>query len=136
MPNQDTKELRLLTTHQVAELLGLKPQTLALWRTQDKGPKFVKLGKAVRYRLSDWEPFIDSHGQEGEGDEEGRLHWKLAGLFVKMGPPNSTLVWSAMDYRVSDLEKSEGRLEIVDGEGQRWHLIDNSEFMREILGFI
>jgi predicted DNA-binding transcriptional regulator AlpA len=32
--------------------------TLANWRSQDRGPRYVKIGRAVRYRLADiveWE---------------------------------------------------------------------------------
>ncbi|MFX0546121.1 helix-turn-helix transcriptional regulator [Roseovarius sp. S1116L3] len=45
---------KLLTTKEAAILLRLSPQTLEKWRTQGRGPKFVKLeSKAVRYRYGD-----------------------------------------------------------------------------------
>jgi hypothetical protein len=34
--------------------------TLRSWRSQGRGPKFIKVGKLVRYRLSDVEAFMDS----------------------------------------------------------------------------
>lgn len=43
----------LLTTSQVAQRLGLSPGTLTNWRSLKIGPHFKKLGKVVRYRLSD-----------------------------------------------------------------------------------
>jgi predicted DNA-binding transcriptional regulator AlpA len=47
-----------LTTREVAEMLGLKPDTVKIWRMQGKGPKWQKVGtKAVRYSLTavnDW----------------------------------------------------------------------------------
>jgi predicted DNA-binding transcriptional regulator AlpA len=51
---------KLLTRQQAAELLGLRPQTLAAWALTGKNLPVVKLGeKAVRYRLSDVQAFID-----------------------------------------------------------------------------
>lgn len=48
----------LLDTRQVAELLGIQPQTLELWRQKGDGPIFIKIGRLVRYRLEDVEAFI------------------------------------------------------------------------------
>jgi len=41
--------IKLLTTEQVAEILGVKPGTLRIWRIQGKGPHFRKIGALVRY---------------------------------------------------------------------------------------
>ena len=47
-----TERDRLLTTAQVAELLTIREQTLALWRsTGQHGLPFIRCGRAVRYRL-------------------------------------------------------------------------------------
>lgn len=49
----------LLVPDQAAEFLGLKPKTLAKDRcTREIGIPYVKLGRSVRYRLSDLEKFI------------------------------------------------------------------------------
>ena len=51
----------LLTESQVAALLGVKPHTLAVWRSTRKVPLlFVKVGKAVRYRRVDVELFLQA----------------------------------------------------------------------------
>ena len=46
----------LLDNEQTAALLGIKPNTLEIWRCRGKGPEFVKMGDApqapVRYRRS------------------------------------------------------------------------------------
>ncbi|QGY40913.1 helix-turn-helix domain-containing protein [Pseudodesulfovibrio cashew] len=42
-----------LTTHEAAEFLSLSPQTLELWRHNSEGPRYVKLGRAVRYAVAD-----------------------------------------------------------------------------------
>lgn len=52
---------QLLTEKQVAERLGLNVGTMQQWRFQGKGPKYYKFSpKAIRYRLSDVEQFIDN----------------------------------------------------------------------------
>jgi predicted DNA-binding transcriptional regulator AlpA len=38
---------------EVAAAIGVKPQTLAAWRNRGEGPRFVKVGKLIRYRTSD-----------------------------------------------------------------------------------
>ena len=46
----------LLTNEQTADLLGIKPNTLEIWRCKGKGPVFIKLGahpsSPIRYQLS------------------------------------------------------------------------------------
>jgi len=48
---------RLMSRKEVADYLGLSPQTLARWAWLKTGPKFSKLGKYARYRqkdVTDW----------------------------------------------------------------------------------
>lgn len=52
---------KLMTSDEVAERWGIKPETLKAWRHYGKGPKFVKIGRSVRYKLSDIEAFEKSH---------------------------------------------------------------------------
>ena len=52
---------RLIDTNEVAELLGLHSVTLAEWRTQGRGPQWVKLGRKVRYRPKDVEAWLDKN---------------------------------------------------------------------------
>lgn len=50
----------LLTTQRAAERLGVKPQTLYLWRSKDKGPDWVRVGpKLVRYRPADIDRWLE-----------------------------------------------------------------------------
>jgi len=51
---------KLLTQKQVKEITGLADSTLEQWRLKGKGPTFIKLGRLVRYRLSDVEAYISS----------------------------------------------------------------------------
>jgi excisionase family DNA binding protein len=50
----------LLTTSEVSELLGVKPQTLQIWRTNKRyNLPYVKIGGLVRYKLDDIKNFIE-----------------------------------------------------------------------------
>jgi predicted DNA-binding transcriptional regulator AlpA len=49
---------KLLTQKEVKEITGLADSTLEQWRLKGKGPKFIKLGRLVRYRLSDVQAYI------------------------------------------------------------------------------
>ena len=45
---------KLLTPREAAEILGVPEGTLAQWRSQRRGPLFIKLeSRLVRYRLAD-----------------------------------------------------------------------------------
>jgi len=45
---------RALDTHQVSDLVGLSPITLAQMRARGEGPRFFRASaRAVRYRLGD-----------------------------------------------------------------------------------
>lgn len=48
----------LLAVCEAANFLGLSAKTLANWRVTGSGPKFVKLGGRVGYRMTDLENFI------------------------------------------------------------------------------
>ena len=50
----------LLTQRQAAEMLALSERTLERFRVSGMGPKFVRLGHSIRYRLSDVEAWIAS----------------------------------------------------------------------------
>jgi len=51
---------KLITAGKAADILGLKESTLAQFRWRgDKRLPWVKLGKSIRYKLSDIEEFIE-----------------------------------------------------------------------------
>jgi predicted DNA-binding transcriptional regulator AlpA len=52
---------RLLPEQEAAQILGVSVRTLQAHRLHGTGPKFVKISRAVRYRLSDLEAFIDEN---------------------------------------------------------------------------
>jgi excisionase family DNA binding protein len=50
---------RLLKTEEVAELTGLSVETLAQWRSQQRGIPYVKISRnCVRYRQSDLDSWL------------------------------------------------------------------------------
>lgn len=57
---------KLLTRKETAEMLGITEGTLAVWAsTKRYFLDYVKVGRCVRYRLSDIERFINSRTKEG-----------------------------------------------------------------------
>ena len=46
-------ESRIMTDVQVAERLGVSRFTVRSWRLKGVGPRFLKMGRAVRYRSQD-----------------------------------------------------------------------------------
>ena len=60
---------RLLTTDEVALLVGAKPQTLSIWRcTRARNIPFVRVGRLVRYREQDVLDWLEKNTVRG-GDE-------------------------------------------------------------------
>ena len=55
---QTSDTTRALTEREVAELLGLSVATLRAWRHRGKGPRFLRLGRSVRYLQSDLQDFV------------------------------------------------------------------------------
>jgi len=51
----------LITPIEAAAILGVKPETLAIWRSNKRYDlPYVKSGRLVKYRLEDIQSFIDS----------------------------------------------------------------------------
>ena len=49
----------------LAAKLGVSRSTLQSWRYAGRGPRFIKLGRMVRYRVADVDAFLraNTHGQ-------------------------------------------------------------------------
>ena len=52
------KPVTVMTVQQASEYLGLAVSTLNKWRCHGGGPTFIKMGRAVRYRVEDLDEFI------------------------------------------------------------------------------
>ena len=58
--------MALLNTQEVAEILGVKPQTLEVWRhTKRYALPYRKIGRMVRYKEEDVLAFIEAQKNEG-----------------------------------------------------------------------
>jgi len=60
----------LLTNEQAAELLGVRPNTLEIWRVKGQGPAYRKIGRrSVRYAESDLLAFIEAGTRQSTSQE-------------------------------------------------------------------
>lgn len=64
--NRQLLDSSLLTPLEVAAVLNISLGTLAGWRHSRKGPKYVKLGRLVRYRRADIADFIGTETRGGQ----------------------------------------------------------------------
>lgn len=65
---QTKRELpELMSQEQVAEYLGVALQTLANWRTMNKGPRYTKIGGAVQYRKVELIEWLESQTRPQSG---------------------------------------------------------------------
>jgi predicted site-specific integrase-resolvase len=55
----------LLKPSRVAEMLDVDEETLKRWRSNDVGPRHVKLVGGIRYRKSDIESYIEENTRSG-----------------------------------------------------------------------
>ena len=60
------KNRNFLNDVEAAEFLRLSPQTLRNWRTQCRGPVYIKAGRAIRYALEDLRAFMDENRVEAK----------------------------------------------------------------------
>jgi hypothetical protein len=52
---------RLCTPDQAAEFLQIPVRQLQQWRWLGIGPAYIKVGRAVRYRQTDLDAYIEAH---------------------------------------------------------------------------
>ena len=62
--------MKLLTNDQTADLLGLRHNTLEIWRFQGKGPVYRKVGRLVRYVESDVLAWLDAQTRQSTSETE------------------------------------------------------------------
>jgi excisionase family DNA binding protein len=62
-----------LTVRQAAAYLGLSHWTLTAWRKQGRGPRYVRLGRRVAYRIRDLDVFLNACTVEVETTQPGQL---------------------------------------------------------------
>jgi len=61
----------LITEHDVARISGMSVASVRRWRLLRQGPKYLKIGAAVRYKQGDLSAWLASRPYGG-GHEEGQ----------------------------------------------------------------
>ncbi len=69
MTKHDHLQPRMLKEREAAELLAMEVTTLRRWRWAGKGPRFLKIGGAVRYDPADLETFIGEARRTSTSDD-------------------------------------------------------------------
>jgi hypothetical protein len=79
----------LVTEQRAAALLQVSVKCLQSWRSRGGGPPFVKLGRCVRYGVSDLEAFVQSAVRTSTSDRGGpsvgRSRIRVESLLEKTG---------------------------------------------------
>jgi len=55
--------LLAINEKKTGRMLDVSVAALRRWRREHRGPRFVKLGRCVRYKLSDLQEWLDGHRQ-------------------------------------------------------------------------
>ena len=55
---------KILTPKELSKYMGIAIHTLALYRIYGNGPKYLKLGHIIRYRLGDVLDWVDRKAEE------------------------------------------------------------------------
>jgi hypothetical protein len=58
-PTDNSEPIQLVNQVQAAEILAVNPRTLEGWRFKGGGPRFVRVGRRVRYRMRDLRAWIE-----------------------------------------------------------------------------
>lgn len=66
-----TNDLELVDTGQAAKILGISRPTLERWRGRGVGPRWVRHGRWIRYRIGDLHTFVESCLQPPTSGEKG-----------------------------------------------------------------
>ncbi|MEP0189761.1 MAG: helix-turn-helix domain-containing protein [Erythrobacter sp.] len=61
--------MKVMRVNEAADYLGLSVSALNKWRVTGKGPKFVKLGRAVAYRVSDLHEWLEKQAKQSTSQE-------------------------------------------------------------------
>ncbi len=53
-------ELELMTPKQLADAMGVTPNTVKRWRLDGEGPAHIRVGNTIRYHRRDVEKWMES----------------------------------------------------------------------------
>lgn len=71
-PTKDTITPLNVSTKEAASLLGVASHTLENWRTEGKGPRYVKHGSRVLYPLDGLRAYNEAHAIEPDAHASRR----------------------------------------------------------------
>lgn len=74
--NRSVVEERHLTPKDLAERLGVPIQTLYKWNSAGTGPRYMSIGRHVRYRLADVVAWENEQYAPGSGRNAARANWQ------------------------------------------------------------
>ncbi len=66
MSKTTTERAVLMSPRELSDYAGPAVQTLAVWRMRGLGPRYIKTGGRIRYRLSDVDAWLDANTTGGE----------------------------------------------------------------------
>lgn len=58
--------MALLSTEEAADYLGVPEGTMRYWRYRRIGPRYSRLGRAVKYRQADLDVFLEANAVDPE----------------------------------------------------------------------
>ncbi len=58
------KDSDLMVTERAAEYLDVSKGTLPVWRCRGTGPKYVRIGRCIKYRKADLDAYIEERTVE------------------------------------------------------------------------
>ena len=61
-------DTELIRDFELAEWLNVKRSTLSRWRLRGWGPPFIKVGKCVRYKVSDVKEYLEKRKRQSTKD--------------------------------------------------------------------
>ena len=86
LPGQDSLIPEMITTKELAELIGVPVATLNNWRSIGRGPRSFRFGRAVKYLVVDVAAWIERQQQA-----DGRFQSFNLPNTVRTESPSSTL---------------------------------------------
>jgi excisionase family DNA binding protein len=57
----------MLSTQELAEVLGVSVDTIYDWNSKGSGPRRFRVGRHVRFRLTDVDEWLERHAADGGG---------------------------------------------------------------------
>ncbi len=70
MPDSSTQNNQLLNENEIARQFGLPEKRLQALRCRGGGPKFIKVGRSVRYRAADVEAWLEANTKTSTSESQ------------------------------------------------------------------